>query len=266
MQYSIIDTFTDKIFHGNPAAVFHIDKFLDDKIMALIAKEINLTNVVFLQQNNENRFDYHCFSPNQKIIEPSHGLLAAAHYLRKYNNVKNSATLLSKNHEISVSWESKDNNITLHLPSCKSEPIKVPDRLAQALNKIPVVSVHQAGSDCLVELYHQDDILNLQPDFNRLKKLDFNGIIVTSEEDGNYDFVYRYFSTALSAANEDPVNIAALCQLVPFWYNRLNKNNFNILQMSQRQGKMSVKYDGSSIFLTSKTIESFSSNFLYQID
>ena len=45
-QY-IVDAFTDKIFHGNPAAVCIMQKWMPDDLMIKIAAENNLSETAF---------------------------------------------------------------------------------------------------------------------------------------------------------------------------------------------------------------------------
>lgn len=47
MNQYIVDTFTDKIFCGNPAAVCILKNFPEEKIMLNIAKENNLSETAF---------------------------------------------------------------------------------------------------------------------------------------------------------------------------------------------------------------------------
>lgn len=49
MQCYIVDTFSDRIFGGNPAAVCVLhDKWLPDRLMQTIAKEHNLSETAFV--------------------------------------------------------------------------------------------------------------------------------------------------------------------------------------------------------------------------
>ena len=52
MKQYIIDTFTDKLFSGNPAAVCIADSFPDDDLMQNIALENNLAETAFIVKND----------------------------------------------------------------------------------------------------------------------------------------------------------------------------------------------------------------------
>ena len=50
MRYYIVDSFTDKLFSGNPAGVCIADKPISDDIMQKMAFENNLSETAFVQK------------------------------------------------------------------------------------------------------------------------------------------------------------------------------------------------------------------------
>ena len=55
IEFFQIDAFTDKVFHGNPAAVCLLDDWLNDELMQAIAAENNLSETAFIIED-ENGF------------------------------------------------------------------------------------------------------------------------------------------------------------------------------------------------------------------
>lgn len=51
MKQYIVDTFTDKLFSGNPAAVCMVEQELSEEIMLKIAIENNLSKMAFVIMN-----------------------------------------------------------------------------------------------------------------------------------------------------------------------------------------------------------------------
>lgn len=49
----IADAFTDKIFHGNPAAICLPERWPDDKLMQDIASENNLSETAFVVKEGQ---------------------------------------------------------------------------------------------------------------------------------------------------------------------------------------------------------------------
>ena len=53
MKQYIVDAFTDKPFHGNPAAVLVMDRWLKDETMQAIAAENNLAETAFVVREGD---------------------------------------------------------------------------------------------------------------------------------------------------------------------------------------------------------------------
>jgi len=60
IQIFQVDAFTDKVFHGNPAAVYILEEELDEKIMQAIAAENNLAETTFVLKKKDV-FAIDCF-------------------------------------------------------------------------------------------------------------------------------------------------------------------------------------------------------------
>ncbi len=82
-NYYITDVFTNQAFNGAQVAVFPNAEGLDNSQMSLIARELNLTETVFLSkmENEENHFRMKTFSPSDEIGMTGHPIIAAAYTL-----------------------------------------------------------------------------------------------------------------------------------------------------------------------------------------
>ncbi len=82
-QYYIADVFTDQVFNGAQIAVFPNAQGLVPEKMALIAKELNLSETVFVsrQADTEKPLRMRVFSPFGEINFAGHPLIAAAYVL-----------------------------------------------------------------------------------------------------------------------------------------------------------------------------------------
>lgn len=80
MKQYIVNSFTDKIFSGNPAAVCVLDSFSSEDIMQSIAAENNLSETAFVVKENDH---YHIrwFTPKSEIDFCGHATLATAYVL-----------------------------------------------------------------------------------------------------------------------------------------------------------------------------------------
>lgn len=81
--YYITDVFTNQAFNGAQVAVFPEAEDLSNLQMSLIARELNLTETVFLtkMENKDNHFRMKMFSPSGEIDTAGHPIIAAAYTL-----------------------------------------------------------------------------------------------------------------------------------------------------------------------------------------
>lgn len=232
-----VDAFNNKIFKGNPAAVCPLTEWVSKDLMQAIAEENNLSETVFFVKNN-NSFDIKWFTPTCEIDLCGHATLAAAHIIfteLSYN--KNIIEFKSKSGKLTVK---KDGDwYTLNFPSEEILEIKTPLALEQAFD-VPILKTYKGIWKLLVEFESEHIIANLKPNFYSLSKLESNGIIATSKGD-SVDFVSRFFAPKIGI-NEDPVTGSAHTLLIPYWAKKLNKNNLNAIQLSNRVGILKCSY------------------------
>jgi len=91
----------------------------------------------------------------------------------------------------------------------------------------------------------QRQIELLQPDFEKLKKSQSEGVIATAKGDG-VDFVSRYFGPKVGI-NEDSVTGSAHTTLTPYWAKVLNANKLIARQLSFRQGELQCELLGERV-------------------
>jgi predicted PhzF superfamily epimerase YddE/YHI9 len=70
-------------------------------------------------------------------------------------------------------------------------------------------------------------------------------VAITARSD-SYEFVCRFFAPKYGI-NEDPVTGSAFTQLVPYWAQRLGKNEFSARQLSRRGGDVSCALAGDRV-------------------
>ncbi len=77
-----VDSFTDRRFSGNPAAVCVLSEPADPRWMQDVAAEMNLSETAFAQRlDGESRFHLRWFTPNSEVDLCGHATLATAHVL-----------------------------------------------------------------------------------------------------------------------------------------------------------------------------------------
>ncbi|MCC0178603.1 PhzF family phenazine biosynthesis protein [Waterburya agarophytonicola K14] len=238
-----VDSFTDKIFQGNPAAVCVLEAKRDDGWMQSVAREMNLSETAFLLKQEQD-YSLRWFTPTTEVPLCGHATLASAHVLwtEGYASTGQGISFQTKSGLLSAKY--RDNWIELDFPANRSQDIPPITKLQDALGvRIKTFSYNSLGY--LVEINSPEDLERLKPNFTLLKQLPLSNAIVTSlaKDSSQYDFVSRFFAPGLGI-DEDPVTGAAHCCLAPYWRDRLKKDDFLAYQVSARGGEIKVRYDG----------------------
>ena len=77
MKQYIVDAFSDRVFHGNPAAICILDQWLPQEQMMDITSENNLSETAFAVKK-QDRYHLRWFTPAGEIDLCGHATLAAA--------------------------------------------------------------------------------------------------------------------------------------------------------------------------------------------
>jgi len=262
MKFCTVDTFTDTLFKGNPAAVCVVEEFPSDDFMQNIATEVNLSETAFIVPLNDNHFDIRWFTPMTEVALCGHATLAAAHVLwTEMEIVTREEIYFESKSGVLKAWRD-DDGITLDFPAHYVEPISIPEGLLEALGVSPVY-VGRANDDCLVELHSAQEVIDLAPDTARLADIDCRGVIITAEAtpDADYDFVSRFFAPNVGVV-EYSVSGSAHCKLATYWSERLGRNSFTAYQASKRGGYVKVIHEGERVLLTGHAVTAFSGKFV----
>lgn len=231
-----VDAFTDHVFGGNPAAVCPLDNWLDDKTMQQLALENNLSETAFFV-STENGYGLRWFTPEIEVDLCGHATLATAHVLFEHLDYKEPEIHFhTKSGELIVSKEG--DRLMMNFPSDEMVKVEPPEVLFQALG-IRSDFVFKSD-DYMVVLDSEEEVQNLDPDFNILSEVNARGIIVTAPGD-QVDFVSRFFAPGVGI-DEDPVTGSAHTKLTPYWSKRLGKDILEARQISKRVGNLTCRF------------------------
>lgn len=243
-----IDAFTNELFRGNPAAVCPLEEWIDDHLMQKIARENNLSETAFFIKKGDF-YELRWFTPEFEIDLCGHATLAAAYVIFEY--------LEKELNEISFNTKSgilkvvkKNTLLSMVFPSREGIKQDITKELVEALGKKPLELYK--SRDYMAIFEKEEDIINLNPDMEKLKKLNVFGMIVTSKGN-NTDFVSRYFIPD-SVICEDPVTGSSHCTLIPYWKKVLNKNKFVARQLSDRSGILYCRDLGDRVEISGEAI------------
>lgn len=206
-----IDAFTDKVFHGNPAAVCLLNDWLNDELMQAIAVENNLSETAFVIEDG-NGFHIRWFTPKGEISLCGHATLAAGFVLHELKKTKETVIFSSLSGALAVHKQGE--RYTLDFPRLTFQDSRTPEAIMQCLDQ-PCVEIYDSELDYLVVLANESQVLQTQVDLKILSSLTKRGLIITAKST-EADFYSRCFYPKHNIP-EDPVTGSAHCVLAPYW-------------------------------------------------
>ena len=245
-----VDTFTDRVLGGNPAAVCPLDDWLDEATMQAIAAENNLSETAFLVPEGEG-YRLRWFTPNVEVDLCGHATLAAAFVVfEELRPGTDNVSFETLSGQLTVSREGAE--LVMDFPAQPASPGSAPAMLAEALGAAPAEVL--AGADWIAVFETADDVATLSPDHAGLATLDRRGVVATAlGEDGDADYVLRFFAPK-NAVPEDPVTGNVQTALVPYWANRLGKRRLAAHQLSARGGRMICEDRGERVSIAGRAV------------
>ncbi|MDO3410470.1 PhzF family phenazine biosynthesis protein [Saccharibacillus sp. CPCC 101409] len=237
MKMYIVDAFADRPFKGNPAAVCLLDEERSEEWMQTVAAEMNLSETAFLLPQ-AGGYSLRWFTPAAEVDLCGHATLASAHVLWTEAG-ETAETLAFATRSGRLTAVRAGSGIELDFPLEPPQPCEAPPELAAGLGVIGSY-IGRNRMDYFVELQNEDTLAALKPDFAALRGLEARGVIVTarSQREG-VDFVSRCFYPGIGV-DEDPVTGSAHCALGPYWRGKLGRGELSALQLSAREGRLSL--------------------------
>ena len=242
-----VDSFTDNLFGGNPAAVCLIDSWLPETVLLQIAAENFLPETAFIiPSSKEGHYSMRWFTPEIEMDLCGHATLAAAHVIFKHLAYTADKVIFSSvSGKLSVTRQG--NLLTLDFPSRMPFAAELPEVILEGMGMKPLEVLK--ARDYVLVYDSEEAVRSLEPNRPLLDKinLDPGGIIATAKGD-KVDFVSRFF-TPQASIFEDPVTGSAHCSLIPYWSRQLNKKQLTALQISERKGKLYCTDKGDRVLI-----------------
>lgn len=243
-----VDAFTVSVFGGNPAAVCPLNNWPEDQILQNIAAENNLSETAFFVK--EDNYHIRWFTPEIEVNLCGHATLASAHVIFNHLGYDKDVIQFESKSGILKVFKNED-LLTLDFPTADLSSAIIKGDFSEALGKLPI-GLFQADQKLLAVYENEQTIKEINPDFNKLSKLDYMGVIVTAPGDSS-DFVSRFFAPKVGI-NEDPVTGSAHTLLIPFWSERLNKKELHAFQLSKRKGELFCENKGDRVWISGHAV------------
>lgn len=246
IQLYIVDSFTETLFRGNPAAVCVLTEWLPDEALQKIARENNLSETAFFVASEQGPL-LRWFTPTAEIDLCGHATLAAGFVALRFLRPESSTiTFTSQSGVLTVSKQG--DRFTLGFPRRDPKIVAPHPKLFEALGISSGETLF--ARDWFVVLNSEEEVANVRPNSALLRGLDGIGVVVTAPG-RETDFVSRAFFPKIGI-EEDPVTGATHCALTPYWSARLGKRALSARQISERGGDIDCLLQEHSVLLSGK--------------
>lgn len=245
-----VDAFADGVFSGNPASVIPLYEWLSDDLMQKIAIENNQSETAFFVPKGEY-YELRWFTPEFEIDLCGHATMAAAHVICNHSDYSDPAVVfVTKGGRLFVDHE-QAGAYTLDFPAWAYKEIQVTERVANSIGLRPE-ALYANDRDMMAVLGAEKDIRAIVPDMRKINELDCVCLIVTAPGE-EHDFVSRVFCPG-AGITEDPVTGSAHCSLVPYWAERLGREQMRAYQASARGGLLGCELAGDRVRLSGRAV------------
>jgi PhzF family phenazine biosynthesis protein len=245
-----VDTFTDKLFSGNPAAVI-FSQIKDDHLMQKIAAENNLSETAFIREE-KGIFHIRWFAPLCEIDLCGHATLASAYIFFKYIKPDSSIFEVQSLKNGTLRVTKRNNLLVLDFPKDSLSKYSEFSLIEEIININPL-ELYKGRDDVLAIVESEDDVRKLDINFELLNKINARGLIVSAGAI-KCDFVSRFFAPS-AGVNEDPVTGSAHTTLIPYWSKELNKNKLLAKQLSDRGGVLFCENKKDRVLIAGRAVE-----------
>jgi len=248
-----VDAFAGRPFEGNPAGVCLLEAPADERWMAAVAREMNLSETAFVGPE-EAGWSLRWFTPATEVDLCGHATLAAAHVMWEERLAGAGEPIRFHTRGGILTATRHDPWIELDFPAAPPRPAEPPSDLVEAIGGSCSYVGRSALGDHLLLLDTDASVRALKPDLRRLADLPGRGTIVTAPaDDEGFDFVSRFFAPGVGV-DEDPVTGSAHCTLGPYWSERLGRGDLVGYQASRRGGTVRVRTEGERVVLGGRAV------------
>lgn len=229
----LVDTFTDKIFHGHPTAVCLLEEELNDELLVAIALENKYPETVFARLENKQWY-IRWFNALGEIYGTGHGSVAVASVLFDQYRFKSDTLIL--NSSLGQTKIFRDNErFFLEYPITHVTLGKLPTTFNQYFSIQPS-EIWQNGPDVIAYFERHEDLENLSIQLDVLKNTISGGLVCTSPSP-EADIYTRCFLPRLGGV-EETATPAIYPRLLQFWQQKIPKNSYKAMQGLMRRSEV----------------------------
>lgn len=144
LPFEIVNVFAETTFGGNPLAVFVTAQELPDETMQALARQMNLSETVFVLPSTEADARLRIFTPAHELPFAGHPTLGAAAVLQRQRQLGESFTLETKAGVIPIRHH--DGRFTLQANPARERTAELTIEAAAAMLRLPDAAIAAAPS------------------------------------------------------------------------------------------------------------------------
>ena len=248
MRQYVVDAFTDQIFQGNPAAVCVLDHWPGEELMMQITRENNLSETAFAVPEGEG-YRLRWFTPGGEIDLCGHATLATAFVIDRFVD-PGTETLRFQTLSGPLTVNRRGDLYEMDFPAYSLKPLEVTGEIVDALGVRPREVWRARDLVCVFD--DPEQVIHMKPDLEKVRALKGALMQVTAPGTGTeFDCISRTFAPKMEVP-EDPVCGSGHCHIVPYWAERLGKNELVARQASPRGGTLYCRMDGDRVILAGR--------------
>lgn len=253
MKIFQVDSFSNRLFAGNPAGVCLLDAPVPDAWMQAVAREMNLSETAFVLPEKEG-FRLRWFTPAVEVDLCGHATLASAHTLWEQGILAASEPALFFTRSGRLICTRRGDWIWMDFPAQPAAAADLPADLLPALGIERALFTGRNVRDAFIEVDDENIVRELAPDFASLRAGGVPGVIVTARSRSvEHDFISRFFAPLLGV-DEDPVTGSAHTALAPYWAEKLGKDSLRAYQASARGGELLLTCAGERVLIGGQAV------------
>jgi PhzF family phenazine biosynthesis protein len=251
---AILDSFSNKPFSGNPAAVCLLENSISQELMQQIAMEMNLSETAFVERTvDPTVFSLRWFTPTVEVDLCGHATLASAYWMFHEGWVKSEAIIHFQTRSGILFVTKNEEGVCMDFPlivtTVDTHPVH-----GQTLFGAAIKQAARLRGNWIFELEDESAVRELTPDFGVIAATSEEGFIVTAAGSDEFDLVSRYFGPNLGIS-EDPVTGFAHCALVDYWNQKTGKIKFKAFQASARGGELLLEIKGDRVLIQGNAVQ-----------
>jgi len=260
IPFAQIDAFAETAFGGNPAAVMPLTAWLADDVLQSIASENNLSETAFIvpHDGDDADFDLRWFTPAAEVALCGHATLASGHFVLSSDTSRSTVRFATRQAGL-LEVARHGDRYRMALPAWGPAP-KPLDGIVAALGVEPVETLWHDKGYALIVVADEAAVRAVRQDDRALAKEGPIVAIVAARGDRT-DIVSRVF-TAYFDIPEDPVTGSAHAVMVPYWADKLGKDQFTAFQASKRGGLLTCSLEGGRVILGGSCVTVIEGTFL----